>query len=86
MTNGILIGYKRFTGKNGKDYCVATVVSDCSARDSEYGMVGQKAEEIFLPASQLNYLQVSDIGKAVSCDYEFSGNRAYLTNFSVSRK
>lgn len=32
-----LIGYRRFTGKNGKSYCVANVTSDFSPRDVENG-------------------------------------------------
>lgn len=78
-----LIGFKKFTGKNGKDYCVANVLGDYSARDIERGCVGQKVEEVFLPNEQFNYLNSSDVGKPVKMEFEYSGNRAYLVSFVI---
>lgn len=82
-----LVGYKRFQGKkNGQPYCVAEVVSDFTARELENGSVGSKAEEIFLPADKVDYLNPSHIGKEIKFDYELSGGRAYLVDFQIVSK
>lgn len=78
-----LIGYRRFTGKNGKNYCVANVTSEFSAREKDNGAVGLKTQEVFLPEEQYNYLVPADCGKPATLDYEINDGRAYLTNFSV---
>lgn len=80
-----LQGYKKFTGKNGKDYCVANVVTPYTQRDMDRGCVGSKVEEVFLPDSQRDILTPADIGKELDLSYEFSGNRAYLIGVSVKR-
>jgi hypothetical protein len=42
---GKLIGYRHIVSKkNGKEYCVATVVSDGTQREIQNGLVGQKSE------------------------------------------
>lgn len=79
-----LVGYKRFKAKNGKDYCVACVVSDFSA--NAIGCVGQKVEEVFMPDEMFEYLQPQHVGKEIKFDYEVSGNRAYLTGVKVVGK
>ena len=78
-----LIGYSRFTGKNGRNYCVANVTSEFSARDIQNGAAGLKSQEVFLPDDQLDYLTPADCGKKCQLDYEINGGRAYLINFSV---
>lgn len=82
-----LVGFKRFKGKkDGREYCVAEVVSDFSARELENGCAGCKAEEIFLPAEKVDYLNQSHIGKEIKFDYELSGGRAYLVDFTIVSK
>ena len=78
-----LVGFKRFTSKAGKKFCVANVVGDYTSRDIEHGKVGRKVEEIFLPDSQYDYLTPNMLGNEVHTEYEFSGNRAYLVSFTV---
>lgn len=79
-----LVGYRRFTSKkNGQEYCVASVVSDLSDTEKSNGYVGQKTEDIFLPAEQINFLNPSHIGKELVCDYTISSGRAYLNHVSV---
>ena len=72
-----LIGYRRFTGKNGKSYCVANVTSDFSPRDVENGAAGLAVKEVFLPDNLLDYLKPADL------EYEITGSRAFLVGFSV---
>lgn len=83
MEKSLLVGYKRFKGKNGKDYCVANIVTDYSEREVKYDNFGRKVQEIFLPDEFYNYLEVKHIGKSVELGYEINGTRAYLTSFSV---
>jgi hypothetical protein len=81
---GKLIGYRHIVSKkNGKEYCVATVVSDATAREVQNGVVGQKSEDIFLPEEQLNYLKPEHIGKELLCQYEYSNGRGYLQSVTV---
>lgn len=76
-----LIGFKKFIGKNGTNYCVANVLSNYS--QYEKNCVGQKVEEIFLPEGCENILTEKSIGKAVNIGYIVSGNRAYVESFSI---
>lgn len=83
MNKSVLVGFKRFKGKNGKDYCVANIVTEYSERESALNNFGSKVQEIFLPDEFYNYLEIKHIGKSVQLGYEINGNRAYLTSFSV---
>lgn len=83
---GKLVGFRRFTSKKSKDYCVANVVTEYTDRDKANGAVGQRTEEVFVPSDQYDYLQPSDIGCEIVLNYNFSGNRAYLDRIEVKRK
>ena len=76
-----LVGYRKFAStKNGKEYCVAQVVSDVTEREANRGFVGQKVED------QVDVLKPEDIGKEIETTYELSGGRAYLVKVSVLDK
>ena len=82
-----LVGFKRFASKkDGRRFCVAQVLSDFNAREQANGCVGQKAEEVFLPEEKVDFLNQSHIGKEIKFDYELSGGRAYLVDFTVISK
>lgn len=78
-----LVGYKRFTSKKGKEYCVANVISTYSQRDIDRGCVGEKTEEIFLPENCFNLLKPEDVGRELDMSYDYSGGRAYLVDVAV---
>ena len=79
-----LVGFRRFTSKkNGKDYCVAEVVTPFNQREQAAGAVGEKTEQIFMPEDQYNLLKPEYIGKELKLDYELSGGRAYLVNVTI---
>lgn len=80
---GKLVGYKRFTSKNGRDLCVANVVIPYTPAENGRGSVGSDVKEIFLPDHQVNMLTEKDIGKDVEMFYTISGTRAYLENMVV---
>ena len=82
-----LVGYKRFTSKkNGKDYCVANVITTYNQRNIDAGCVGNAVEEIFMPDELYDLLKPGDVGKELQLDYELSGGRAYLVDVSVIGK
>lgn len=72
-----LVGFKRFKAKNGKEYCVANVLSDYT--DADKNCVGQKVEELFLPDDFVNYLNSKMIGHDLEVSYQINNNRAFLT-------
>lgn len=79
-----LVGFRRFTSKkNGKDYCVAEVVTPFNQRELNAGAIGSKTEQVFMPENQYDLLKASDVGKELQFDYELSGGRAYLVNVTV---
>lgn len=78
-----LIGFRRFTGKNGKNFCVATVTSAFNQHDVDNGACGERSQDVFLPDTMIDYLKPADIGKPAHLDYEITGGRAYLIGFSV---
>lgn len=81
-----LLGYRRFAGKNGKNYCVANVASDFSQRDKESGAAGVSVKEVFLPDTLYDYLKPDDVNKECNLEYEINGHRAYLIGFAVVGK
>ena len=81
----ILMGYHRFTSKKNVECCVASVVKDLSPRDVSFGYVGQKTDEIFMPANQIDLLKPEDIGKELILDYDMSDGRAFLFNVTVKK-
>lgn len=76
-----LIGFKKFIGKNGKNYCVANVLSNYTQYDKN--CVGQKVEEIFLPEGCENMLDSKSIGKCVEIGYRITAGRAYVESFKI---
>lgn len=80
---GKLVGFKKFTSKAGKVYCVANVVTPYSQRELDNGYVGDKVEEMFLPDDKKELLKASDVGKDIDFVYDIVGNRAYIVDFVI---
>lgn len=78
-----LVGYRRFTSKKGVETCIASVIQDANDRDKASGFVGQKVDEIFIPAEQVDDLKPEHIGKELVMSYDMSGGRPYLTRVAV---
>lgn len=81
----ILLGYRRFTSKKNTPCCVATVATKCDAADNQRGSFGMSAEDVFLPQELYSYLEVTDIGKPVTLNYNVISGRAYINDFIVDR-
>lgn len=81
-----LIGFKRFTSKKNIPTCIATVCTKCDASDNERGAFGCSAEDVFLPSEMYSYLEIEDIGREVTLNYNVINGRAYINDFIVHRK
>lgn len=75
----VLVGFRRFTSKKGKDCCIATILRDATEREKQYGAIGQVAEDLFLPDSQYNYLTEKSVGKEVKLYWD----RAFLEKIEI---
>lgn len=80
-----LLGYRRFTSKKNTPCCVATLLTKYDAKDNEHGSFGAGAEDVFLPSEMYSYLEVTDIGKPVTLNYNVINGRAYINEFTVER-
>ncbi len=81
-----LVGIKRFQSKkNGKNYCVAVVITPFTEAQQKNGSIGCAAYEEFLPDEFYGYLQQSDIGLPIDFSYDVVNNRAYVRDVKVSR-
>lgn len=80
-----IVGFKRFTSKKGKDFCVANCVSDFSDREYDNGCCGQKIEEIFMPEADYDLLQPEHIGKIATFEYEINNGKAYLVKVDIAK-
>lgn len=80
-----LLGYRRFTSKKNVPLCIATVGTKCDAKDNERGSFGLTAEDVFLPQELYGYLEITDIGKPVTLNYNVIGGRAFINDFMVDR-
>lgn len=78
-----LVGYRRFTSKKNKDYCVAEIETPFNSRETSAGAVGCKTEQVFMPDEQYDLLKPEHIGKELRLDYELSGGKAYLVNVTL---
>ena len=78
-----LIGFKKFSSKEGKVFCVANCMSEYSSKEKNRGCCGSKIEEIFLPESCVNLLQPADVGKDIVLEYTINAGKAYLDDVKV---
>lgn len=86
MEKFLLVGFRKFTSKNGVRYCVVDVLSDYREHELKNGCFGQRASELFLPEHCTDVISSSDIGKSLQVDYDVVGNKAYISNVSVVGK
>ncbi len=81
-----LLGYRRFTSKkNNTPCCIATIGTKFDAKDNERGSFGMGTEDVFLPQELYSYLEITDIGKPVTLNYNVINGRAYINDFFVER-
>ena len=75
-----LVGYNRFkSNKKGKVFCIAYITR--SSNDSS--VVGAIAENFFMPDSLVDLFTPDDIGAELLLEYEFKGQRVYLSNVII---
>lgn len=78
-----LVGFKKFSSKEGKLFCVANCVSDYTSKEKERGNYGAKVETIFLPEACVDLLTPADIGKDLILEYTINEGKAYLDDVRV---
>lgn len=78
-----ILGYRKFTGKQGQPLCVLSVVSDYSARQVEFGACGQQAQDIFVPSDQHSLIVPSCLGQEVNISYRVENGRAYVDHVEI---
>lgn len=61
-----LVGFRKFVAKkSGKNTCIATILRDSTNRERQFGVIGQVAEDVFIPDDQYDFLTEKMIGKEV---------------------
>lgn len=64
-----IAGFRKFTSKSGTDCCIVTALSYYTDREKEYGGVGQKAEDFFIPKDYHAMIDEKAIGKTIAVSY-----------------
>lgn len=82
MKNNEIIGYSRFVNKEKQERLVVDVCKTPSDFDKQYGRVGMKVEQIWIPASCMDSFNQSVIGKVLKCTYEVNGRYANVVGVS----
>lgn len=69
MAEKTLIGYRKFNSKAGKSCCIVSLLSDYSQGEQNYGAVGKKCEDVFLPDDCHSLIVPAVIGKTCFLAY-----------------
>lgn len=80
MQNGEIIGYSRFNSKKGNEVMYVDVAVSPSDFDKQFGRVGWKVEQIWIPSSCFDKFNESVVGKIFDAKYEISGGRANVVD------
>lgn len=78
MAKNEIIGYKKFTDKKGNKRCVVEVISTLTDFDRNYGAVGMKAEQVWIPEEFQEMFVPAVVGKILDCKCEVSGRYANI--------
>lgn len=78
----ILLGIKKFTSKDGKDFAILQISEPFTDRETVSGCVGSRVSEIFCPDDLRSQADSLIIGKPIDLVYDVVGGRAYLVGFS----
>lgn len=78
-----LVGLNKFTGKDGRQWCVLTLQSDCDERDIKNGHIGVKFEDVWLN-QDFSFPGAKDLGKEVFISWgRSSAGRAIVQDISI---
>ena len=82
MEHNLVIGYSRFKNKDGVERLVVDVVKTPSDFDRQYGRVGMKVEQIWIPKELFDKFNNSVVGKIIECQYTVNGRYANVVEVS----
>lgn len=74
----ICLGVKKFTSKDGRNFCVLETSAPFSDREIQNGCKGSRVEEIFLPDHLHGKADGLTIGGQIAFDYTVVSGRAYV--------
>lgn len=74
----ICLGVKKFTSKDGRNFCVLETSVPFSDREIQNGCKGSRVEEIFLPDHLHGKVDGLTIGGQIAFDYTVVSGRAYV--------
>jgi len=78
MLNNEILGYKKFTDKKGNKRCVVEVVQNPTQFERDYGAVGMKGAQIWIPVDFQDKFVPAVVGKILDCSYEVNGRYAEI--------
>lgn len=82
MKNNEIIGYSRFKSKSGNEVMFVDIAKMPSDRDKQWGRVGMKLEQVWIPSSCFDKFNNTVIGKVLKCQYEIDNGRANVIDVS----
>lgn len=80
MKHNEIIGYSKFKSKNGNEVMFVDVAKQTTDRDAQWGRVGMKVEQIWIPSSCFSKFDSSVVGKVLKASYEISNGRANVVD------
>lgn len=78
-----ILGFRKFTSKEGKNCCIVTVLAPYTDREVTHGARGTKAEEVWIPEDYQSAIQDNAVGKMLVVGYSIVGGRAYINSVAV---
>lgn len=73
-----LLGVKKFTSKDGRNFCVLETSAPFSEHEIQNGCAGSRVEEVFLPEILHGKVDSLTVGGQIAFDYSVVGGRAYV--------
>lgn len=83
MSKCIILGVRKFSGKDGKNYEIVAVRKSFSEKDQSKGCFGETVEDVFIPENKRDFLKPEHVGKEIVFDYEINGRYANVIGFKV---
>ena len=74
----ILLGVKKFTSKDGRNFCILETSVPFSDREVQNGCRGSRVEEVFLPDELHAKSDALTVGGQIAFDYQVVSGRAYV--------
>lgn len=80
IKNGEIIGYSRFKSKKGNEVMYANIAVNLTERDRNFGHVGMRVEQVWIPSSCFHKFNDSVVGKILNAKYDGFGQHAEIVD------